>query len=69
MPYHTPPVERKLKKSIEKMIIAPSSKKKKIKVFETLPNNSHKMKGGKIMSGSKHTKTSKVLGKLKKKKM
>ena len=69
MGYHTPPVERKLKKSIEKMIIAPSSKKKKIKVFETIPKNSHKMKGGKIMSGSKHTKTSKVLGKLKKKKM
>ena len=69
MPYHTPPVERKLKKSIEKMIIAPKNKKKKIKVFETIPKNSHKMKGGSIMSGSKHTKTSKVLGKLKQKKM
>ena len=70
MGYHTPPVERKLKKSIEKMIISPiSKKKKKVKVFETLPNNSHKMKGGSIMSGSKHTKTSKIIGKLKQKKM
>ena len=69
MPYHTPPVERKLKKSIEKMIIAPSSKKKKVKVFETIPKNSHKMKGGKIMSGKVHTKNSKIIGKLKKKKM
>jgi len=69
MPYHTPPAERTLIKSVEKMIIAQQTKTKKIKVFETVPRNSHKMKGGKIMSGSKHTKTSKVLGKLKKKKM
>jgi hypothetical protein len=69
MPYHTPPVERKLKKSVEKMIIAPKNKKKKIKVFETLPPNSHKMKGGKIMSGKVHSKNSKIIGKLKKKKM
>ena len=69
MPYHTPPVERKLNKSVEKMIIAPKNKKKKIKVFETVPKNSHKMKGGKIMSGSKHSKNSKIIGTLKKKKM
>ena len=47
-------------------------KKKKLKqkdIFETLPRDSHLMKDGKtIMSGKKHNKDSKVIGKLKKKK-
>ena len=46
--------------------------KKKIplsKIFEKMPKNSHIMPDGKtIMSGSKHNKTSKVIGKLKNKK-
>jgi len=46
-------------------------KKKKMgldKIFEKLPKNSHKMAGNIVMSGSKHSAKSKVLGKLKMKK-
>ena len=46
-------------------------KKKKMgldKIFEKLPKNSHRMPDGTIMSGSKHSSKSKVLGKLKMKK-
>ena len=46
-------------------------KKKKLgldKIFEKVPKNSHKMAGNIIMSGVRHNKNSKVLGKLKMKK-
>jgi len=46
-------------------------KKKKMgldKIFEKVPKNAHKMAGNIVMSGSKHNKNSKVIGKLKKKK-
>ena len=46
-------------------------KKKKMalnQIFEKMPKNAHKMEGGVVMSGSKHNKNSKVLGKLKMKK-
>tara|TARA_Y100000114_G_scaffold52028_1_gene47575 strand:+ start:2310 stop:2465 length:156 start_codon:yes stop_codon:yes gene_type:complete len=42
-------------------------KPKKLKVFSKMPPNSHKM-GSIIMSGKKHTSSSKVLGRLKPKK-
>jgi len=48
------------------------NKKKKMplnKIFESKPKNSHVMPNGKIMSGSKHSKNSKPLGRLKKKKV
>ena len=48
------------------------NKKKKMplnKIFETKPKNSHVMPGGTIMSGSKHSKNSKPIGKLKRKKV
>ena len=48
-------------------------KKKKLKqndIFEKVPKNAHLMTDGKtIMSGKKHNKDSKVIGKLKKKKL
>jgi len=46
-------------------------KKKKMgldKIFQKMPKNAHKMAGGVIMSGVRHNKNSKVLGKLKMKK-
>ena len=58
-------------KSYANMVANPPKKKKMSlsKIFEKMPKNSHMMPDGKtIMSGSKHNKTSKVLGKLKKKK-
>lgn len=58
-------------KSYANMVANPPKKKKMSlsKIFEKMPKNSHLMTDGKtIMSGSKHSKTSKVMGKLKKKK-
>ena len=58
-------------KSYANMVANPPKKKKMSlsKIFEKIPKNSHLMTDGKtIMSGSKHNKTSKVIGKLKKKK-
>lgn len=43
-------------------------KPKKLKIFSKMPPNSHKMGNGLIMSGKKHTSSSKVLGRLKPKK-
>ena len=46
------------------------NKKKKMplnKIFESKPKNSHVMPNGKIMSGTKHSKNSKPMGKLPKK--
>lgn len=46
----------------------PKSKPKKtMKVFSKMPPNSHRM-GNVIMSGKKHTASSRVIGKLKPKK-
>ena len=46
------------------------TKKKNGKIYTKLPPNSHLMKDNKtIMSGSRHSKDSKVIGKLKKKKL
>ena len=68
MPSHYGSVMNKKKMSSIEQKIIKKNKKKKVKVFETMPKNSHKMNGKIIMSGVRHTKTSKVLGKLKKKK-
>jgi len=46
------------------------NKKEKLplnKIFEKAPKNSHVMPNGNIMSGKTHSKSSKLLGKLKKK--
>jgi len=67
MPSHYGSVMNKKKMSSVEQKIIKKNKKKKVKVFATMPKNSHKMNGT-IMSGVRHTKTSKVLGKLKKKK-
>lgn len=49
--------------------LAKPKKKKVIKIFEKMPKDSHLMADGKtVMSGKKHTKDSKVIGKIKKKK-
>jgi len=72
-------MNEKMKKVIAKRngksygnMVANPPRKKKIplsKIFEKMPKNSHIMPDGKtVMSGSKHNKTSKVIGKLKKKK-
>ena len=50
--------------SIEKRV-AGVKKKKPMRVFEKKPPNSHLMPDGTIMSGSKHSKDSKPLGKMK----
>ena len=64
-------VDRVHKRNILNKILG-KDKKKKLKqkdIFETLPKDSHLMSDGKtIMSGKKHNKDSKVIGKLKKKK-
>ena len=52
--------------SVEQKIIK-KNKKKKVKVFETMPKNAHRMNGT-VMSGKTHSKTSKLIGKIKKKK-
>ena len=71
MPYHVDKptkgaMERQKAKSVEKRMTKPKPKKK-VKVFETKPANSHLMPDGTIMSGKTHSKDSKVLGKMKKK--
>ena len=58
--------ERRKEKSIERRIMNGGKKKKPMKMFEKQPPNTHMMADGIIMSGSKHTKDSKVVGKLKK---
>jgi len=61
--------KRKLDKShINRMIKPPPKKKLDLKkIFEKAPPNSHTMPNGDIMSGKTHSKASKLLGKLKKK--
>jgi hypothetical protein len=64
-------IAKRNSKSYANMVANPPKKKKMSlsKIFEKQPKNSHLMSDGKtIMSGSKHNKTSKVIGKLKKKK-
>lgn len=58
-------MERQKNKSVERKIMNGDKKKKPMKIFEKMPPNSHKMPGGVIMSGSKHSKDSKPIGKLK----
>ena len=71
MPYHTPDARtrnamKKVKEnSIENRIANGNKKKKPMKVFERKPPNSHLMPDGTVMSGSTHSKGSKVLGKMK----
>lgn len=62
--------KRNSKSYVNKVVNPPTKKKMSLsKIFEKKPKNSHLMPDGKtIMSGAKHTKTSKVIGKLKKKK-
>jgi len=71
MPYHVDKptkgaMERTKAKSVEKRLTKPKPKKK-VKVFESKPANSHLMPDGTIMSGKTHSKDSKELGKMKKK--
>jgi hypothetical protein len=64
-------MDAKTKKSVDKIKgmsienrIGEKKKKKPMKVFEKKPANSHLMKGGVVMSGAKHNKDSKVIGKM-----
>lgn len=64
-------IAKRNSKSYANMVANPPRKKKipLSKIFEKQPKNSHIMSDRMtVMSGSKHTKTSKVIGKLKKKK-
>jgi len=70
MPYHTP--DARTKKAMEKVKgmsvekrIAGDKKRKPKRIFEKKPPNSHMMPDGTIMSGSKHSASSKPLGKMK----
>ena len=70
MPYHT--MTKSDKKAVDKVKgmsvekrIAGDKKRKPKRIFEKKPPNSHMMPDGTIMSGSKHNKDSKVLGKMK----
>tara|TARA_R110001599_G_C12185572_1_gene654449 strand:+ start:858 stop:1127 length:270 start_codon:yes stop_codon:yes gene_type:complete len=58
----------KMKDIVSKILNKDKKKKLKQKdIFEKVPKNSHLMKDGKtIMSGSRHSKDSKVIGKLSK---
>jgi len=62
---------RRMNGSYHNKVINKDKKKKMSvdKIFEKLPKNSHKMAGGVVMSGVRHNKNSKVLGKMKKKKL
>ena len=61
---------RRMGNSYHNIVINKDKKKKMAlnQIFEKMPKNSHKMAGNIVMSGSKHNKNSKVIGKLKKKK-
>jgi len=61
---------RRMNGSYHNKVINKDKKKKMSvdKIFEKLPKNAHKMAGGIVMSGVRHNKNSKVLGKLKMKK-
>ena len=70
MPYHT--MTKSDKKAVDKVKgmsiekrVAGVKKKKPMRVFEKKPPNSHMMPDGTIMSGSKHSAKSKVIGKMK----
>ena len=70
MPYHT--MTKSDKKAVDKVKgmsvekrIGEGKKRKPMRVFEKKPPNSHLMPDGTIMSGSKHSKDSKPLGKMK----
>jgi len=70
MPYHTmtksdkKAVDKVKANSIEKKV-AGNKKRKPKRIFEKKPPNSHAMPDGTIMSGSKHSASSKPLGKMK----
>ena len=66
MPSHYKSVMVRTKQASVEQKIIKKNKKKKVKVFEIMPKNSHRMNGT-VMSGKTHTKTSKVIGKIKKK--
>ncbi len=61
---------RRMNGSYHNKVINKDKKKKMAlnQIFEKMPKNSHKMEGGIVMSGSKHSAKSKVIGKLKMKK-
>ena len=70
MPYHT--MTKSDKKAVDKVKgmsvekrIGGAKKRKPMRIFEKKPPNSHMMPGGVIMSGSKHSSSSKVIGKMK----
>ena len=69
MPYHTmsksdkKAVDKVKANSIEKRMASPKKRKPK-RIFEKKPPNSHMMPDGTIMSGSKHSKSSKPMGKM-----
>ena len=69
MPYHTmsksdkKAVDKVKANSIEKRV-AGNKKRKPKRIFEKKPPNSHTMPDGTIMSGSKHSSSSKVIGKM-----
>ena len=62
--------DRRMKGSYHNKVINKDKKKKMglDKIFQKLPKNAHRMPDGTIMSGVRHNKNSKVLGKLKMKK-
>lgn len=70
MPYHTmsksdkKAVDKVKGMSVEKRVVGEKKRKPK-RIFEKKPPNSHMMPDGTIMSGSKHGKGSKAIGKLK----
>ena len=70
MPYHT--MSKSDKKAVDKVKgmsvekrIAGDKKRKPKRIFEKKPPRSHMMPDGTIMSGSKHSASSKPLGKMK----
>ena len=70
MPYHT--MTKSDKKAVDKVKgmsvekrIAGDKKRKPKRIFEKKPPRSHMMPDGTIMSGSKHSASSKPLGKMK----
>ena len=70
MPYHT--MSKSDKKAVDKVKgmsvenrIAGDKKRKPKRIFEKKPAKSHMMPDGTIMSGSKHSASSKPMGKMK----